>query len=134
MRDWKDYDLEKTGRLTHPLRYEDATDRYVAVSWDDAFAVIGTTLKSIDRESAVFKASGFAGREASYLYAWLTRAYGNPNLSQSSNMCYKITSFGLTKVIGSPVGMIVWGDLGDRPVLRLRVGIPAPTVRGFCIR
>jgi molybdopterin-dependent oxidoreductase alpha subunit len=113
LRDWKDHDLEKTGRLTHPLRYDAATDRYVAVSWEDAFASIGTTLRSIDRESAVFYASGHAGLEASYLYALLARTYGNNNLPQSSNMCHETTSVGLTKVIGSPVGTIVWDDLAE---------------------
>ncbi|MGY2735668.1 FdhF/YdeP family oxidoreductase [Sphingomonas sp. UYP23] len=113
LRDWKDHDLEKTGRLTHPLRYDAATDRYVAVSWDEAFAAIGKTLQSIDRESAVFYASGHAGLEASYLYALLARTYGNNNLPQSSNMCHETTSVGLTKVIGSPVGTIVWEDLAE---------------------
>ena len=113
LREWKDHDLEMTGRLTHPLRYDRETDRYEAVSWDDAFAAIGDTLKSTPKESAVFYASGHAGLEASYLYALLARAYGNNNLPQSSNMCHETTSVGLTKVIGSPVGTIVWDDLAQ---------------------
>lgn len=36
LRDWKDYDLEQNGRLTHPLRYDATTDKYVACSWDEA--------------------------------------------------------------------------------------------------
>ncbi|APX85923.1 formate dehydrogenase [Methylorubrum extorquens] len=111
LRAWKDYDLEMTGRLTHPLRYDAATDRYQAVSWEDAFAGISSALRGLPRESAVFYASGHAGLEASYLYALLARAYGNNNLPQSSNMCHETTSVGLTKVIGSPVGTIVWDDL-----------------------
>lgn len=111
LREWKDYDLEKTGRLTHPLRYDAASDRYVEVTWDEAFQTIGTTLKSLPRESAVFYSSGHAGLEASYLYALLARVYGNNNLPQSSNMCHETTSVGLQKVIGSPVGTIVWDDL-----------------------
>ena len=113
LRDWKDHDLEKTGRLTHPLRYDAETDRYVEVGWDEAFAAIGATLRSLPTESAVFYASGHAGLEASYLYALLARAYGNNNLPQSSNMCHETTSVGLTKVIGSPVGTIVWDDLAE---------------------
>ena len=34
---WHDHKLETSGRLTHPLRYDPATDRYVAVGWADAF-------------------------------------------------------------------------------------------------
>jgi molybdopterin-dependent oxidoreductase alpha subunit len=111
LRDWKDHDLEKTGRLTHPLRYDQQSDRYVAVGWDEAFADIGATLKPLDPESVIFYASGHAGLEASYLYALFARLYGNNNLPQSSNMCHETTSVGLTKVIGSPVGTIVWDDL-----------------------
>ncbi|WP_420384567.1 FdhF/YdeP family oxidoreductase [Novosphingobium sp.] len=111
LREWNDHDLELTGRLTHPLRYDAATDRYQAVSWDEAFAAIGASLQALPKESAVFYASGHAGLEASYLYALLARAYGNNNLPQSSNMCHETTSVGLTKVIGSPVGTIVWEDL-----------------------
>ena len=111
LRRWKDFDLEQTGRLTHPMRYDVASDRYVAVSWDEAFQDIGSTLKALPRESAVFYSSGHAGLEASYLYALLARVYGNNNLPQSSNMCHETTSVGLNKVIGSPVGTIVWEDL-----------------------
>jgi molybdopterin-dependent oxidoreductase alpha subunit len=111
LRRWPDHDLEKTGRLTHPLRYNAETDRYQAVGWDEAFAAIGAALKPLERDSVVFYASGHAGLEASYLYALLARAYGTNNLPQSSNMCHETTSVGLAQVIGSPVGTIVWDDL-----------------------
>ncbi|MGN6383718.1 MAG: FdhF/YdeP family oxidoreductase, partial [Dyella sp.] len=35
--DWADYDLEMQGRLTEPLRYDPASDKYVACRWDEAF-------------------------------------------------------------------------------------------------
>lgn len=111
LRDWKDYDLEQTGRLTHPMRYDPQTDRYVEVTWEDAFAKIGATLKELPHDDVVFYSSGHAGLEASYLYALLARVYGTNNLPQSSNMCHETTSVGLNKVIGSPVGTIIWKDL-----------------------
>ena len=111
LREWSDHDLEMTGRLTHPLRYDAVSDRYLEVSWADAFAGIAAALKPLQPNEAVFYASGHAGLEASYLYALLARAYGTNNLPQSSNMCHETTSVGLTKVIGSPVGTIVWDDL-----------------------
>ncbi|MGE7368781.1 FdhF/YdeP family oxidoreductase [Neorhizobium sp. NPDC001467] len=111
LRQWKDHDLEMTGRLTHPLRYDAATDRYVAVTWEEAFAAIGAALQKLEPDSAVFYSSGHAGLEAAYLYALFARAYGTNNLPQSSNMCHETTSVGLNKVIGSPVGTIVWEDL-----------------------
>ena len=111
LRAWSDHDLEMTGRLTHPLRFDRETDRYVETTWDEAFTRIGATLKGLEPESVVFYSSGHAGLEASYLYGLLARAYGNNNLPQSSNMCHETTSVGLNKVIGSPVGTVVWEDL-----------------------
>ncbi|NVD45908.1 FdhF/YdeP family oxidoreductase [Qipengyuania atrilutea] len=111
LRERRDHDLEKTGRLTHPLRYDADTDRYVPVSWDEAFAQIGERLKALPKKDVVFYASGHAGLEASYLYALLARAYGNNNLPQSSNMCHETTSVGLKKVIGTPVGTVTFDDL-----------------------
>ena len=100
-----------TGRLTHPLRHDTATDRYKEVTWDDAFAEIAVALSKTDPDAAVFYAPGHAGLEASYLYALLARLYGTNNLPQSSNMCHETTSVGLTTVIGSPVGTVIWEDL-----------------------
>ena len=113
LREWSDHELEKSGRLTHPMKYDAATDRYVAIEWDEAFAEIGATLRELPRDDVVFYASGHAGLEASYLYALLARAYGNNNLPQSSNMCHETTSVGLTKVIGSPVGTVTFDDLAE---------------------
>ena len=111
LRDWTDHELEKAGRLTHPMKYDAAADRYVPIDWDDAFAEIGAILRELPREDVVFYASGHAGLEASYLYGLLARVYGNNNLPQSSNMCHETTSVGLTRVIGSPVGTVTFDDL-----------------------
>jgi molybdopterin-dependent oxidoreductase alpha subunit len=111
LRDWKDYDLEHQGRLTHPMRYDRATDKYVPCAWDEAFAAIGTELKRLDPKSTVFYASGRASLETSYLYALFARMYGHNNLPDSSNMCHETTSVALKKAIGSPVGTCVLEDL-----------------------
>src|SRR5579872_2924695 len=110
LRGWKDYDLEQTGRLTHPLRYDPATDKYVECSWDEAFAAIGAELKALDPEMAVFYASGRASLETAYLYALFARLYGHNNLPDSSNMCHETTSVALKKLIGAPVGTCTFDD------------------------
>ncbi|CAH2605586.1 Protein YdeP (plasmid) [Rhodovastum atsumiense] len=108
---WEDHDLEEAGRLTHPLRYDPASDRYVPVSWDAAFAEIGRELRAItDRRSVVFYSSGRCSNEASYLYALLARLYGNNNLPDSSNMCHETTSVALPESIGVPVGTVTLDD------------------------
>ena len=111
LKGWSDFDLEQTGRLTHPMRYDPATDHYVPCGWDEAFAAIGAELKAIDPRAAVFYASGRASLETSYLYALFARLYGHNNLPDSSNMCHETTSVALKDVIGSPVGTCVLSDL-----------------------
>ena len=108
---WPDYELEQAGRLTEPLRYDRASDKYVPVGWDEAFQAIGAELKALDPETAVFYTSGRASLETSYCYALFARLYGHNNLPDSSNMCHETTSVGLKKVTGSPVGTCKLEDI-----------------------
>ncbi|GGB35080.1 oxidoreductase alpha (molybdopterin) subunit [Sphingomonas metalli] len=107
---WQDHDLEQAGRLTHPMRYDRATDKYVAASWDEAFAAIGAKLKSCDPKKVVLYASGRASLETSFMYALFARMWGQQNLPDSSNMCHETTSVGLKNAIGSPVATIQLED------------------------
>jgi molybdopterin-dependent oxidoreductase alpha subunit len=107
---WSDYDLEDEGRLTHPMRYDERTDKYVAVGWDEAFASIGEKLKGYEPKTVVFYASGRASLETSYMYQLLARLYGNNNLPDSSNMCHETTSVALPQSIGTPVGTVLLED------------------------
>ncbi|MFP5076961.1 FdhF/YdeP family oxidoreductase [Rhizobium sp. YIM 134829] len=113
MKGWDDYTLERTGRLTHPMRYDAATDHYVETTWEEAFREIGRELKAIraeDPKRTVFYASGRASLETSYMYALMARLYGNNNLPDSSNMCHESTSVGLAESIGQPVGSVRLSD------------------------
>ena len=113
LREWKDYDLEQQGRLTHPMRYDAASDKYVPVEWDEAFREIGSELRLLDPKSVIFYSSGRASLETSYLYGLFARLYGNNNLPDSSNMCHETTSVALKKTIGVGVGTVVFEDLGQ---------------------
>ncbi|MBU2289056.1 MAG: FdhF/YdeP family oxidoreductase, partial [Gammaproteobacteria bacterium] len=110
---WSDHDLEEGGRLTVPMRWDAQSDRYVEVSWEDAFAGIGAELKALQQQdpaSVVFYASGRASLETSYMYQLLARLYGNNNLPDSSNMCHESTSVALPQTIGVPVGTVTLDD------------------------
>jgi molybdopterin-dependent oxidoreductase alpha subunit len=107
---WSDHALEEQGRLTHPLRWDSPTDKYIPVSWDSALAEIGSELKKLDPKSVVFYSSGRASLETSYMYGLLARMYGNNNLPDSSNMCHESTSVGLPVSIGVPVGTVTLDD------------------------
>jgi molybdopterin-dependent oxidoreductase alpha subunit len=107
---WHDHDLEEAGRLTAPMKYDASTDKYVEVSWEDAFREIGRELNALDPESVVFYTSGRASLETSYMYQLFVRMYGCNNLPDSSNMCHESTSVGLKEAIGVGVGTITLED------------------------
>ena len=110
LKSWSDNALESTGRLTQPMRYDAATDHYVPVSWESAFADIGERLRRHDANSAVFYASGRASLETAYMYQLLARLYGTNNLPDCSNMCHETTSVALPESIGVPVGTVILED------------------------
>ena len=104
LRSWSDYALEQHGRLTHPLRYDVATDKYSACTWNEAFDDIAARLRPMQPGAVVFYSSGRTSLEASYMYGLMARMFGNQNLPDSSNMCHESTSVGLKAAIGVPVG------------------------------
>jgi len=126
---WRDHDLEAAGRLAEPLRYDAASDRYIPVSWDDAFRDIGQRLRAIAPRDAVFYASGRASLETSYLYALFARLFGSNNLPDSSNMCHETTSVALPKSIGVPVGTVLLEDFAKTDCMFFfgqNVGVNSP--------
>ena len=104
LRGWSDYRLEEAGRLTHPMKYDAATDKYIVAPWEEAFKAIGARLKALPPKSVVFYVSGRASLETSFMWQLMARLYGSQNLPDSSNMCHESTSVGLKTAIGVPVG------------------------------
>lgn len=109
---WPDHDLEEAGRLTTPMRWNPASDRYEPVVWQEAFDEIGRELRALgdDPDQAIFYTSGRASLEASYMIQLLARMYGTNNLPDSSNMCHESTSVGLPESIGVSVGTVKLED------------------------
>ena len=106
-----DHWLEEQGRLTEPMQYDPATDKYVPVSWDEAFALIGRELRALaDPNEAEFYTSGRTSNEAAFLYQLFARLYGTNNFPDCSNMCHEPTSVGLPESIGIGKGTVVLDD------------------------
>ncbi|MDR3512244.1 MAG: FdhF/YdeP family oxidoreductase [Caulobacteraceae bacterium] len=106
-----DFELEGEGRLTHPLAYDAASDRYVEIGWDEALARIGAVLQALpDPNQAEFYTSGRASNEAAFLYQLLAREYGTNNFPDCSNMCHEATSVGLPVSIGVGKGTVTLED------------------------
>ena len=108
---WSDYDLEAVGRLAEPLSYNPETDTYEPISWDDAFALVGNTLRALDGpHQASFYTSGRLSNEATFLYQLWVREFGTNNLPDCSNMCHEASGRALSTAIGTGKGTV---DLRD---------------------
>ena len=78
---WSDYDLEDAGRLAEPMRYDAPSDRYVPISCEEAFALVGRTLRGLQSpHQASFYTSGGLSYEATFLYQLWVREFGTNNL------------------------------------------------------
>lgn len=106
-----DFDLENFGRLTHPMAYDAATDKFLPVPWETAFARIGEALRGLDSpDEAEFYTSGRASNEAAYLFQLFARELGTNNFPDCSNMCHEATSVGLPQSIGIGKGTVSLED------------------------
>jgi molybdopterin-dependent oxidoreductase alpha subunit len=109
--EWSDYALENEGRLTQPMRYDQASDTYQPVNWEVAFARIGEILRALPNpDMAEFYTSGRASNEAAFLYQLFAREYGSNNFPDCSNMCHEATSVGLPQAIGIGKGSVSLED------------------------
>ena len=102
-----DMELDKLGRLTHPMVLRDGSDRYEELSWDDALCMIGTAVSELKNPNeAVLYTSGRASNEAAFLWGTLARQIGTNNLPDCSNMCHESSGVGLSSAIGIGKGTV----------------------------
>ena len=109
--EWSDHALEGEGRLTHPMAYDAASDRYLPISWEQAFAAIGAALRALPHpDMAEFYTSGRTSNEAAFLYQLMVREFGTNNFPDCSNMCHEATSVGMPESIGVGKGTVTLED------------------------
>jgi molybdopterin-dependent oxidoreductase alpha subunit len=122
---WSDFALEDAGRLTEPMVYDAASDRYVPISWDEAFGLVGSALRSLDSpHEASFYTSGRLGNEATFLYQLWVREFGTNNLPDCSNMCHEASGRALTASLGTGKGTVDLLDWEEAEAIFL-VGVNA---------
>jgi molybdopterin-dependent oxidoreductase alpha subunit len=113
-----DFELESLGRLTHPMVYDAASDKYLAVEWQQAFERIGEILRTYESPNQVeFYTSGRASNEAAYLFQLFAREFGTNNFPDCSNMCHEATSVGLPRSIGMGKGSVSLADFDETELI-----------------
>ncbi len=111
LRGLSDYELGHLGRLTHPMVKRPGDDRYRAIEWDEALALVGDSLRGLDEpDQAVFYTSGRTSNEAAFLYQLFGRLYGTNNFPDCSNMCHESSGVGMSQVIGVGKGTVSLED------------------------
>ncbi len=106
-----DYWLEYQGRITHPMKYDSASDHYVPVSWDEAYQLVAKHLNQLESpHQAEFYTSGRASNEAAFLYQLFVRAFGTNNFPDCSNMCHEASAIGMKDTIGVGKGTVIFDD------------------------
>jgi molybdopterin-dependent oxidoreductase alpha subunit len=111
LNEWNDYDLESAGRLAEPMSYNPVNDKYEPISWDEAFALVGDSLRALESPNqAAFYTSGRLSNEATFLYQLWVREFGTNNLPDCSNMCHEASGRAMTAAVGTGKGTV---DLND---------------------
>ncbi|QOD13556.1 FdhF/YdeP family oxidoreductase [Psychrobacter sp. 28M-43] len=98
---WSGYELEHSGRLSEPMYYDAAQDRYVPIPWENAYRIIAEQLGQLDSpHEALFYTSGRVTNEPAFLFQLFVRCFGTNNLPDCSNMCHEPTSVMLSRQLG----------------------------------
>jgi molybdopterin-dependent oxidoreductase alpha subunit len=106
-----DHWLGKQGRLAEPMVLRPGSAHYEAISWADAFALIGQELNALNSpDEALFYTSGRTSNEAAFLYQLFVRLYGTNNLPDCSNMCHESSGTGLMETLGTGKGTVTLDD------------------------
>ena len=113
-----DFEMGKSGRLTHPMYLPAGASHYEPIDWQDAFDLIGTHLNKLSSpDEALFYTSGRTSNEAAYLYQLFVRAYGTNNLPDCSNMCHESSGVALSETLGIGKGSVTLEDIYESELL-----------------
>ena len=109
--EFTDYELGKSGRITHPMVLKPGSDHYEKISWSNAFDLIANQLSTLNSpDEAMFYTSGRTSNEAAFLYQLFVRMFGTNNLPDCSNMCHESSGTALTETIGIGKGTVTLED------------------------
>jgi molybdopterin-dependent oxidoreductase alpha subunit len=106
-----DYEIGKSGRITHPMYLAEGKTHYEEVSWGKAFHLIAEELNALNSpDEALFYTSGRTSNEAAFLYQLFVREFGTNNLPDCSNMCHESSGAALSETLGIGKGSVTLDD------------------------
>lgn len=108
---WSDYQLGRSGRLTHPMILREGKSHYEKIAWSEAFQLVGQKLNQLSTPNeAIFYTSGRTSNEAAFLYQLFVRQFGTNNLPDCSNMCHESSGVALGETLGIGKGSVKLED------------------------
>lgn len=125
IRNWSPRQLETSGRLIQPILYEQGSDRYHTITWNDAFDRIAAKLKQLTADETFWYFSGRSSNEAGFLLQLMARLYGTNNVNNCSYYCHQASGVGLQTTLGTGTATVVLEDLDDCDTIFIIGGNPA---------
>lgn len=117
---WNGYELEHSGRLSEPMRYDAAQDKYLPIAWLDAYKIIAEQLNALNSpDEALFYTSGRVTNEPAFLYQLFVRCFGTNNLPDCSNMCHEPTSVMLGRQLGVGKATVMLEDFEQAKLIMM---------------
>ncbi len=119
------YQLERLGRLIHPVRYRRGETHYEVITWQQAFDAIAAKFQSLSPDETFWYFSGRSSNEAGFLLQLMARVYGTNNVNNCSYYCHQASGVGLQSSVGSGTATIELDDLENSDCVFLIGGNPA---------
>lgn len=104
-------ELEHLGRLGSPIFKARDSNRYKAISWDEAINIARERFNETAPAKSFFYSSGRSSNEAGFILQLLARLYGTNNVNNCSFYCHQATGVGLKTTIGKDTSTVELADL-----------------------
>lgn len=104
-------EMERLGRLGHPIHKPAGSTHYRTIGWDEALDIAASRLGATSPDRSFFYASGRSSNEAGFLFQLIARIYGTNNVSNCSYYCHQATGAALGDTIGTGTSTIELDDL-----------------------
>ncbi len=115
---FSDYEIGKSGRITHPMYLPEGKNNYEEISWSKAFQLIAQELNELNSpDEAIFYTSGRTSNEAAFLYQLFVRQFGTNNLPDCSNMCHESSGVALSETLGIGKGSVTLDDFNHADLI-----------------